>query len=86
MSLDQAADRTSRYAVASLVSGIAGVLGLPIVASVLAIVFGHIARREIRHGAATGGGLAAAGIVLGWAGIIISALAVLIFLMWIFSL
>ena len=39
--------RTSGYAIASLVLGIVGLVAVPFVASILAIVFGGSARREI---------------------------------------
>ena len=66
MSFESAAQRTSGYAIASLVLGVAGFFGFPIVAAILAIVFGHKARKEIRGGMASGDGLATAGIILGW--------------------
>ena len=59
---------TSNLAVASLVSGIAGLVLLPIVGGILAIILGYMARREIRDrpDGVSGDGLALAGIVLGW--------------------
>jgi hypothetical protein len=57
---------TNGLAVASLVLGL---IWFWWVGSVLALVFGYIARRQIRRspGRQQGGGLAMAGIVLGWA-------------------
>ena len=62
------ATSTNGLAIASLVLGI---LWLYWVGSVLALVFGYIARRQIaqRQGLQGGRGLATAGIVLGWVGI-----------------
>jgi len=62
---------TSGFAIASLVMGILGcliswfTLGLP---AVLAIVFGHLARGRIRRadGAVAGGGMALAGLIMGY--------------------
>ena len=56
------------YAIASLVLGIVWIYGIT---SVLALVFGYRAKREIEasQGWQTGGGLATAGIVLGWIGV-----------------
>jgi hypothetical protein len=61
--------RTSSTAIASLVCGILSISFLPIVASIPAIILGHVARREIRTsgGAITGDGMAIAGLVLGYA-------------------
>lgn len=61
-----AAPKTSGMAIASLVCGLAGLFCcLP---AVLAIVFGHVARGQIKRsgGMQTGGGLAMAGLVLGY--------------------
>ena len=59
---------TNGFAIASLVLGI---LWISWIGSILALVFGYIAKSQInRSGGAQGGrGLAIAGIVLGWIGI-----------------
>lgn len=79
MSVEQAAQRTSGYAVASLVLGIAGFFVFPVIPSILAVVFGNKAREEIRANPSVGGeGLATAGVVLGWVGIAIVGIVVLL--------
>ena len=67
---------TNNKAIASLILGIAGLVICPLVCSVLAIVFGHQGRGDIdRSGGREGGrGLATAGIVLGWIGIVLTVL------------
>ncbi len=78
MTVENAAQRTSGYAIASLILGIVGFLVFPIVPSILAIVFGLKAREEFRRDPAVGGdGLATAGIVLGWVGLTLTALGLL---------
>ena len=69
---------TNGYAIASLVLGIVWFYGIT---SILALVFGYRARREIEasQGWQGGGGLATAGIVLGWIGIGGLVLIILIF-------
>ncbi len=69
--------QTSGMAIASLVMGVAGWTVLPILGSVLAIVFGYAARNEIRRrpGELSGDGLAVTGLVLGWLMVGISILA-----------
>ena len=59
---------TSSLAIASLVSGILGWTLLPFLGALVAIITGHMARREIRaaNGQLDGDGLAVAGLVLGW--------------------
>ena len=58
--------RTNGMAIASMVLGI---LWLYWIGSILALVFGYIAKRQIRERGESGGGMATAGIVLGWVGI-----------------
>ena len=69
---------TNGKAIASLVLGIVGLTGLPFVCSILAVIFGRSARREIATTGEGGEGLATAGIVLGWVGIVLVLLAVLV--------
>jgi hypothetical protein len=82
VTVENAAQRTSGYAIASLILGIAGFFVFPIVPSILAIVFGLKAREEFRRDRAVGGdGLATAGIVLGWVGIALTAIGLLFLLL-----
>lgn len=71
--------RTNGFAVASLVLG---VLFCLIVTAVLAVIFGNVAlgRIETSNGTEKGRGLAIAGIVLGWIGIALLAIAALVWL------
>jgi hypothetical protein len=57
---------TNGFAIASLVLGI---LWIWWVGSVLALIFGYVARKQIRERNESGNGLAIAGIVLGWVGV-----------------
>jgi hypothetical protein len=68
---------TNGLVVASLVLGI---LWIYWIGSVLALVFGYIARRQIaeRQGMQDGRGMATAGIVLGWVGIGFLALVIVL--------
>jgi len=82
MTVENAAPRTSGYAIASLILGIAGFVVFPVVPSILAIVFGLKAREELRRNPAVDGeGLATAGIVLGWVGIALTAIGLLFLLL-----
>jgi len=73
-----AAVPTSGMAVGSLILGIAGLTVVPAIGSVLALILGYMARRDIRQrpDEASGGGLATAGIVMGWIGVVLTVLAV----------
>jgi hypothetical protein len=59
---------TNSFAIASLVSGVVWLSGI---GSILALVFGYMAKRQIAasNGRQGGGGMATAGIILGWVGI-----------------
>lgn len=64
-------------AIVSLVAGIAGyVIPHPFVAGLVAIVTGHMARRQIRQTGESGGGLALAGMILGYVHLVLSILIV----------
>lgn len=60
--------RTSTNAIISLIGGIAGWTILPTIGSLLGVIFGHIAKKEIKNsgGTVTGNGLATWGLVLGY--------------------
>lgn len=59
---------TNGFAIASFVLGLVWLMGL---GSILALVFGYVAKGEIdrSEGAQAGRGFAIAGIVLGWVGV-----------------
>ena len=68
--------RTNGLAVVSLLLGVLWFAGI---GSVLALIFGYRARREIKNsgGSQTGSALAIAGIILGWAGILIPLMGII---------
>ena len=57
---------TNGLAIASLVLGIVWIYWI---GSVLALIFGYVARNQIRRNNQSGAGMAIAGIVLGWVGV-----------------
>jgi hypothetical protein len=69
----QTSTPNSPMALVSLVAGILGVSIFPFLGSIIALVTGFIAQKEIREsgGSLAGGGLATAGIVLGALGILL---------------
>ncbi|HEY0180297.1 MAG TPA: DUF4190 domain-containing protein [Dokdonella sp.] len=73
--------RTSVTAVASLVFGVLSWIALPFIGAVLAIVLGHSARADLRRappGTVEGDGIALAGLVLGWAHLVVFACVVFV--------
>lgn len=81
--MNMATSQTSITAVLSLVFGILTWIALPLVGAVVAVVTGHVARGEIRRaqGALDGDGMAIAGLILGWAQLLLCVLALLAFLL-----
>ena len=65
---------TNGMAIASLVLGILWIYWL---GSILALIFGYLARQQIAQRGESGDGIAIAGIVLGWIGVGVLALLVL---------
>ena len=76
----QAPKSTNTMAILSLVAGIAGLSVVPFLGSVVAVILGPVAKREIAASAGmqTGEGLATAGTILGWVGIGLTLLGVCI--------
>jgi hypothetical protein len=68
--------RTNGLAVASLACGVAQFAFGPL-ATIPAIVLGHMARSQIKRTGEQGAGLALAGLVLGWAAAILGILFIL---------
>ncbi len=72
--------RTNTLAIVSLVSSLAGLSVFPWLGSIIGIVTGNIARKEIAGsaGAEEGEGLAKAGVILGWIGALLPLVLLLI--------
>ena len=68
--------RTNQLAVASMVCGICQVF-FWFVAGVPAIVLGHVARRQIRQTGEAGGGMAIAGLIMGYIGVLVPLIALI---------
>ncbi len=75
---------TSSLSLTSLIMGIVGWVLLPVVGAIIAVITGHMAKKEIREsrGLLGGDGMATAGLILGYANIALGAcgcLALLLF-------
>jgi len=68
--------RTNSMSIVSLVSGILAWLLCPFLGAALAVIFGHVARSQIKQSGEGGGGMAMAGLVLGYANLGVTALAI----------
>lgn len=65
---DQVPPPTSSLSLTSLIMGIVGWVLLPVVGGLIAVITGHMAKKEIREsrGLLGGDGLATAGLILGY--------------------
>jgi hypothetical protein len=72
---------TNTMAVVSLATGIASWFVLPLVGGVVAVITGHLAKKEIRQTGEQGDGLATIGLVLGYLHLAVVALVVLILIL-----
>ena len=67
---------TNALAITALICGIAQFFGLWLLATIPAVVCGHLARRQIRRTGEQGAGMAMAGLVLGWVGVALTVVFV----------
>jgi hypothetical protein len=67
--------KTNGFAIASLACGLGQLMFGPL-ATIPAIVFGHMARGQIKRTGEQGAGLALAGLILGWAAVVLGILLV----------
>jgi len=72
--------QNSTNAIISLITGILGLTLLPGIGSIVAVITGMMAKKEIRTAQAGGGtlggeGMATAGLILGWLGIALGVIA-----------
>jgi len=65
------------FAIASLVCGLAQFIFGPLV-TIPAIVFGHVARSQIKRTGEQGAGLALAGLILGWVTVILGIVIIVV--------
>jgi hypothetical protein len=70
--------QNSTLAIVSLIAGIASWVLIPFIGAVVAVITGHMAKKEIRQsvGRLTGDGMATAGLVLGYIQLGLTVLAV----------
>jgi len=70
--------QTNPLAIASLVCGLAQFLGFWVVTGIPAIIMGHISRRQIRERGEQGDGMALAGLILGYIGVVLGIIFAII--------
>jgi len=83
--------QTSTNAIISLIAGIAGLFFLPLIGGLVAILTGNSAKKEIANSGGTigGQGLAQAGVIMGWIGLVLwglTACAIIAFVVFTFAI
>lgn len=70
--------KTNTLALVSLICGVLGWFMAPVLASIVAVVTGHMARKQIREsgGREDGDGLAIGGLVLGYASLVLGLIGI----------
>jgi hypothetical protein len=68
-----------------MVCGIVQFFGFWLLAAIPAIVCGHIARRQIRQTGEQGSGMALAGLIMGWVGVALTAIFVIVVIIAVFA-
>ena len=73
--------KTNGMAIAALISGIVGLVICFGIGSIAALIFGYVARGQIKRsqGQESGNGMAIAGIVMGWIGVVLSLIFIGLF-------
>jgi hypothetical protein len=74
------AAKTNSLAIVSLVSSLVGLLIIPFVGSIVGVITGHMALGQIKQTGEQGRGLALAGTIMGYAGLLFVVLGVIAFL------
>ena len=75
----QAGPPTNQKALLSMIFGIVGLTLVPILASIVAVVLGHMSRKEIARTGEGGRGMSTAGLVMGYIGSVGYLLAIVAF-------
>lgn len=70
--------QSNTMAVISLIASILGLTFFPAIGSIIGLILGYMARKQIRQsaGAMGGEGLAKAGIILGWIGVVVAVIGI----------
>ena len=72
--------KTNTLALVSLISGVVGWFMVPLIGSIVAIVTGHMARKQIKQslGREDGDGLVIGGLVLGYASLVLGLIGIVV--------
>lgn len=70
------APKTNVLAIVSLVSSLVGMFIIPFLGSLAGVITGHIALKQVKNNGEGGRGLAIAGTIIGWVGVVFSVIGI----------
>lgn len=70
--------KTNTLAIVSLVAGIAGLVVLPFIGSIVAVITGHMSLSQLKKQPEGGRGMAIAGLITGYIGLVLAVLGIII--------
>lgn len=73
-----AAPKTNTLAIVSLIAGIAGLVIIPFIGSIVAVITGHMSLSQLKKQPETGRGMAIAGLITGYVGLAFAVLGIII--------
>lgn len=74
--------KTNALAITSLVSSIAAFVIVPLIGSIVGVITGHISLKQLRTSGEAGRGMALAGTIVGWVGIGLSVITIVLIVLW----
>lgn len=73
---------TNVLSIISLIASIAGLSFIPFIGSVVGVITGHMSLKQLRTSGEKGRGMALAGTIIGWVGLGLCILGVILFFAW----
>lgn len=72
--------KTNTLAIVSLISGIVGLVIVPFIGSIVAVITGHMSLSQLKRSGEAGRGMALAGTIIGWVGLALAIIGLILFI------
>ncbi|MFT4219529.1 MAG: DUF4190 domain-containing protein [Microbacterium sp.] len=72
------APKTNTLAIVSLVSSLAGLFVVPVIGQIVGIITGHMSLSRLKTSGENGRGLALAGTIIGWVGLVLAIIGIIL--------
>lgn len=70
--------KTNTLAIVSLISSIAGLIIVPFIGSLVGVITGHLSLSQLKSSAESGRGMALAGTIVGWVGLALTIIGIIV--------